>query len=72
MARFTLLFFIMLVSAVTAFGQSSQSLQGTVTDETGELVMFANVALYNSADNSLIKVETSNETGFFKKPILCK
>jgi outer membrane receptor protein involved in Fe transport len=49
MARFTLLFFIMLVSAVTAFGQtSSQSLQGTVTDETGEVVMFANVALYKN------------------------
>ncbi len=46
MARFTLLFFIMLGSFVTAFGQSSQSLQGTVTDaETGEPLMFATVAL---------------------------
>ena len=45
MARFTLLFFIMLVSAVTAFGQASQSLQGTVTDENGEPLMFATIAL---------------------------
>lgn len=45
MARFTLLFFIMLGSLVTAFGQASQSLQGTVTDETGEPLMFATVAL---------------------------
>jgi len=50
MARFTLLFFIMLVSAVTAFAQTgSQSLQGVVTEqETGEPVMFANVALYKN------------------------
>ncbi|NJN77344.1 MAG: TonB-dependent receptor plug domain-containing protein [Saprospiraceae bacterium] len=46
MARFTLLIFIILGSIVTAFGQSSQSLQGTVTDiETGEPLMFATVAL---------------------------
>jgi len=46
MARFTLLVFIILGSFVTAFGQASQSLQGTVTDaETGEPLMFATVAL---------------------------
>jgi outer membrane receptor protein involved in Fe transport len=46
MARFTLLIFIILGSIVTAFGQSSQSLQGTVKDaETGEPLMFATVAL---------------------------
>mgnify|MGYP006086240661 CR=1 FL=1 len=46
MARFTLLIFIILGSIVTAFGQSSQSLQGTVTDiENGEQLMFATVAL---------------------------
>lgn len=50
MARFTLLFFIMMVSAVTAFAQTgSQSLQGVVTEqETGDPVMFANVALYKN------------------------
>lgn len=50
MARFTLLFFIMLMSAVTAFAQTgSQSLQGVVTEqENGEPVMFANVALYKN------------------------
>jgi outer membrane receptor protein involved in Fe transport len=45
MARFTLLLFLMLGSFVTVFAQSSTSLQGTVTDEKGEPVMFANVAL---------------------------
>lgn len=46
MARFTLLIFLILGSIVTAFGQASSSLQGLVTDEKGEPVMFANVALY--------------------------
>jgi outer membrane receptor protein involved in Fe transport len=46
MARFTLLIFIILGSIVTAFGQSSQSLQGTVKDAaTSEPLMFATVAL---------------------------
>jgi len=32
----------------------------------GEAVVFANVALYNTADSSLVKVETTDETGIFR------
>jgi Ca-activated chloride channel family protein len=36
---------LMLLTSITLFSQSSQSLQGTVTDENGEPLMFATVAL---------------------------
>lgn len=42
------------------------SISGTLKDDKGEAVLFANVALYSSADSSLIKVETTNESGNFK------
>lgn len=60
-----LLTFTFFMIATFVFAQSA-SIKGQLKDAEGNEVMFANVALYNSADNSLIKVETSNETGFFK------
>ncbi len=41
------------------------SIKGQLQDGAGEAVVFANLALYNAADSSLVKVETSNETGIF-------
>ncbi|MFK7946268.1 MAG: TonB-dependent receptor [Saprospiraceae bacterium] len=54
-----------LVTSIFAFGQNA-SVKGQLQDDEGNEVMFANVALYNSADNILVKVETSNDAGLFK------
>ncbi|MBB4078664.1 hypothetical protein GGR28_001277 [Lewinella aquimaris] len=42
------------------------SLRGQVQDAEGAPVGFANVALYLSADSSLVKVETTDESGLFR------
>ena len=42
------------------------SIKGQLQDADGAAVVFANVALYNAADSSLAKVETSDENGIFK------
>lgn len=40
-------------------------IQGVLQDAQGAAVTFANVALYNAADSTLSKVETSDEAGIF-------
>jgi iron complex outermembrane receptor protein len=45
--------------------QAQSTISGKLQDDTGEVLMFANVALYNSADSSLVKVESSSENGDF-------
>ena len=45
------------------FGQ--YHLSGNVHDADGAVVPFANVALYSSADSSLVKVETTDDLGAF-------
>ncbi len=54
-----------LITSLFVVAQSA-SVKGQLKDDEGNEVMFANVALYNAADNSLIKVETSDEAGVFK------
>ena len=46
------------------YGQPS-SITGTFTDELGAPIVYANVSLLNSTDNSLVKVETTDEKGVF-------
>ncbi|MCP9235886.1 TonB-dependent receptor domain-containing protein [Lewinella sp. JB7] len=58
----TLLFFLLLCSCVSA----QLSVRGQVQDADGVPVSFANVALYVSADSSLVKVETTDEAGLFR------
>lgn len=41
------------------------SIKGQLQDDSGNAVIYANVAVYNSADSSLVKVETSDEAGIF-------
>ncbi|MEL6863482.1 MAG: TonB-dependent receptor [Bacteroidota bacterium] len=57
--------FSLLLCWVSIFGQSG-SLKGQLQDEAGGAVIFANVALYSSTDSSMVKVETSNESGIFQ------
>ncbi len=58
---FTLL---LLLSSLFAFGQSTIS--GTLQENDGAPVVFANIALYDSATEELTKVETTDENGAFK------
>lgn len=47
-------------------GAQNASLEGVLIDGDDNPVGFANVAIYKSLDNSLFKVETTNENGEFK------
>lgn len=44
----------------------SASIMGLLQDPDGSAVVYANVALYNAADSSLVKVETSDDVGVFR------
>ena len=57
------LFFIFSL-AVGTFAQEA-SIRGQLQDADKAAVIFANVALYNSADSSLVKVEASDDSGIF-------
>jgi len=61
---------LLLLSAILFFTFSSftqsANLKGQLQDPDGASVPFANVALYDAADSSLIKVETSDDTGVFE------
>ena len=46
--------------------QAQTSIKGQLQDENGIAVEFANIALYNGVDSSLVKVETSDEAGAFQ------
>ncbi len=53
--------------AILAFTIHAQhTIQGVLQDPEGAAVEFANVALYNSADSTMTKVETTDELGIFK------
>ncbi|MEO1624748.1 MAG: TonB-dependent receptor [Bacteroidota bacterium] len=60
--NFTLLLFF--VSLLAADAQNA-SIKGQLQEPNGEAVVFANLALYQSADSSLVKVETSDDSGIF-------
>ncbi len=61
--RFTLtLSFALLVLGAQA---QSASVRGQLQDADKSAIVFANVALYHSADSSLAKVEASDEAGIF-------
>ncbi len=58
---FTLTF---ILSIFSVYAQTS--IKGQLQDEYGMAIEFANIALYNDADSSLVKVETSDEAGVFQ------
>lgn len=55
----------MLLLLCSIYAQSTL-VKGQLQDPDGEAVVFANVALYNSSDSSLVKVETTDEAGIFR------
>ncbi|NJB87698.1 hypothetical protein GGR26_003482 [Lewinella marina] len=58
----TLLFFLALGTCVRA----QLKLVGQVQDAEGAAVAFANVALYQATDSTLVKVETTDDSGLFR------
>lgn len=61
----TVLVLLLAVLSLSAMAQSA-SISGKLTEGSGTEVPFANIVLYRLADSTLIKVETTDESGFFK------
>lgn len=63
--------FLFLTFAVTVWGQSDDALmiKGVVVDEANLPVPFANAALYNRSDSSLVTGAVSDESGRFHIPV---
>ncbi len=60
---------IVLLAALCLYSSISlfaQTVRGTVLDTQSEPVAYANIALYNATDSSLVKVELSDDDGKFK------
>lgn len=70
MSRNLLFTFLFVTFAVTAWGQADDGLviKGIVEDEDGTPVPFANAALYDRGDSSLVTGAVSNELGRFTIP----
>lgn len=64
MKLFTLL--TTLVFLFSYLNAQEAKISGLLQESNGEPVVFANVALYETQSNNLVKVETSNEEGFFE------
>ncbi len=56
---------ILLISSFF-YSNAQTTIQGVLQDPVGAAVEFANVALYSSADSTIVKVETTDELGIFK------
>ena len=61
------LLFTLLACTVLSLGLQAQTanIQGQLQDADAAPVIFANLALYNAADSSMAKVETTDESGIF-------
>jgi hypothetical protein len=60
------LFTLLLLNIILVTGLSQgNSISGILNDDANSPVMFANLALYNTIDTSLVKVETTDENGVF-------
>lgn len=71
MERNLLFTFLFLTFAVTVWGQADDALiiKGVVVDEANLPVPFANAALYNRGDSSLVTGAVSDESGRFHIPV---
>ena len=57
--------FFILILIFIPFSSWAQSITGTVVDSDGQSIAFANVALCQSADSTIIAGCTSDENGYF-------
>ncbi len=60
------LYLLICLFATHSLNAQTASIKGQLQDEAGAAVEYANVALYQSADSSLVKGEVSNELGIFE------
>ncbi|MCR9290113.1 MAG: TonB dependent receptor [Bacteroidetes bacterium] len=60
-----LIYTIFLSVFSTVLMAQSASLKGQLQDADGHAIIFANIALYNTTDSTMAKVETTDETGVF-------
>ncbi len=58
-------FLTIILTLAFFFTQAQSSIKGELKDNDGAAVAFANVALYNSSDSSMVKVATTTESGAF-------
>ena len=63
MKIFYTLLLLLLISNIYA---QNTEIKGQLQDADGVAIVFANVVLHSSADSSLVKVETTNESGIFQ------
>ena len=63
MKRFVL---VAICQCITFFLSAQYDLSGAVQDAAGAPLPYANVALYRTADSSLVKVETTDDRGSFR------
>jgi len=59
-----LAFATLILFGFQATAQNAQ-IKGQLQDDQSEAVIYANVSLYSNADSSLVKVETTDDTGLF-------
>ena len=61
-----IIFYLLIFTTAPAllFSQAAE-INGNLSDAKSDPVIFANIALYNGLDSTLIKVEPSNEDGLF-------
>jgi outer membrane receptor protein involved in Fe transport len=63
--RSSTLTFIFILTQIVAFGQRTYTITGSVVDDQNLAVPFANAAVYNNLDSTLIAGSASDETGVF-------
>ena len=62
MKSFLVSLLLLSISALT--GQNT--IEGKITDENNQAIFFATVAVYNAADSSLVKAESTDDDGRYK------
>ncbi|MBK8748642.1 MAG: TonB-dependent receptor [Saprospiraceae bacterium] len=60
-----IIYLLIFTTAPTLLFSQGAEINGNLTDAKSDPVIFANIALYNGSDSTLIKVEPSNEDGLF-------
>ena len=61
--------FLLLTAAMSVATAQNATLSGRLLDDTEQAIVFANVILYQQADSTVAKVETTDEEGSFRMSI---
>ena len=58
-------FITLIITFITILSLNAQDLNGIVKDENGEAIFFATIVLYQSADSTMVSVESTDDKGRF-------